>query len=192
MRPTVTLLCLLLVTLVSASQTLLNVSTVTASSNTSQGNSYQSFRCQTGAEKPDAVINCLAVLAQMRSTPTDPRSFDFKRWQDEPNGCAITAIGVGEPRATIDARDLPNHLMFLLYRCFLTDRVTPSSSAMIFAGPLSFLSSGNQTSDTTKWFYQGRERRIICQNASFTFFGLCISTRRYQWSFKPCGPYALS
>jgi len=136
MRPTATLLCLLLATLVSASQTLPNVSKVTASSNTSQGNSYQSFRCQTGAEKPNAVINCLAVLAQMRSTPTDPRSFDFKRWQDEPNGCAITAIGVGEPRAMIDVRDLPNYLVFLLYRCFLTDRVTASSSAMIFAGPL--------------------------------------------------------
>lgn len=136
MRPTPTLLCYLLATLVSASPTLPDVTRASASSNSIQADSYHSFRCQIGAEKPNAVIHCLAVLAQMRGTPTDPRSFDFKRWQAEPNGCTINAVGVGQPRATIDVRDLPNYLIFVLYRCFVTDRVTASSSAAIFTGPL--------------------------------------------------------
>lgn len=138
MRSTATFRYLLIATLVSASQTFPNVSKAAASSNTSEVNSYQSFRCKTGADKPDAVINCLALLAEMRSTPTEPQSFDFKRWQDGPNGCAVTVFNVGEPRATVDVRDLPNLLIFLLYRCFLADRVIASSGASIFAGPLPF------------------------------------------------------
>lgn len=136
MRPTAILSCYLLATLVSTSQTLPNVSDALASSNSIQGASYHSFRCQAGAEKPNAVIHCLAVLVQMRSTPTGPESFDFKLWQAEPNGCTVTAIGVGQPRARTDVRDLPGDLVFLLYRCFVIDRGTTSSNATIFAGPL--------------------------------------------------------
>lgn len=111
-----------------------DVSKVSASSNSSKKNSFQMFRCLAGAGKPDAVFNCLAVLAQLRSTPTNPRSFAYEVWQDKPNGCLITAFDSAGSRAIIDVRDLPDYLIFLLYRCFLTDRATASSSATIHAG----------------------------------------------------------
>ncbi|KAI4126156.1 MAG: hypothetical protein LQ338_003896 [Usnochroma carphineum] len=90
-----------------------------ASPDTVEVGAYQSYRCETGNQRSNVAFNCLSVIAELRRELPGPVSFNQRYWDDTSFGCHITAEAIGRPASTIVLRDLPNDLIFLLYRCFL-------------------------------------------------------------------------
>ena len=134
MKLTTSLSVFLMLTVASGLGTLPSFSEVAPLSVPRSNGPYHGFNCKRGSAKPDAIINCLPVLEQLRRSPPEPRSFGYKVWQDKPNGCRVAAVKVGPSEATIVVPDLPNDLIFLLYRCYLMERSSPSPGAIINAG----------------------------------------------------------
>lgn len=95
---------------------------------------YKGYKCAAGTVgKPNAVIDCLSVLAGMRGESAQPRNYLYQLWQDGPQGCVVTATKSGS-HAVIIVPEVPAELVFLLFRCFQSDRSVPSTSAIIEVG----------------------------------------------------------
>ncbi|KAL8957981.1 MAG: hypothetical protein Q9183_005928, partial [Haloplaca sp. 2 TL-2023] len=94
------------------------------------GTPYHHYKCKFGppAQK-DVAISCLRVLTQMQRERREPRIFVSERWHD-PSGCEVS-VTLAVPGSTIYVQDIPDDLIFLLYRCFLPDQVEASKSASI-------------------------------------------------------------
>ena len=96
---------------------------------------YRSYFCRSGdEEKVNVVLNCLPLLLQLREAPVGVQGFEFELWQDRPNGCQVTASRNGPSYATINVRKVPQDLIFLIFRCFLSPRNRPAKSARIYGG----------------------------------------------------------
>lgn len=97
--------------------------------------SYKSYKCIAGTvEKPNAVMDCLPVLAEMRGESAQPHNYPYQLWQNSPRGCFVTATRSGSQGAVIVVPEVPADLVFLLFRCYQSNRGVPSSSAIIDVG----------------------------------------------------------
>ena len=103
-----------------------------ASTNLSAGR-YHQFACEPGSQRTDVALSCITILDELHRTSADPVTFNYRYWEDKASGCHITATA-WRPSYTLIVRDLPDDLLFLLYRCFLATRSEPARSASIDAG----------------------------------------------------------
>lgn len=96
---------------------------------------YNDYKCVGGAvQKPNAVIDCLPTLAEMRGESAQPHDYYYQIWRDSPHGCSVTATRLGLQPTVLVVPEVPAELIFLLFRCFLSDRAVWSSSASIMSG----------------------------------------------------------
>ncbi|KAL9598144.1 MAG: hypothetical protein Q9219_004700 [cf. Caloplaca sp. 3 TL-2023] len=124
-----------------------------------RGSAYNHLRCEAGMDAPNAIVNCIPLLESIRREPPAPTAFFERTWQIEPDSCLVNAVRQpgGEPRIVV-RDDIPDHLVYLMYRCFL-ERNVPSESgtintgrdeayALLLAPPIEPLSSSPQTAAT--------------------------------------------
>ncbi|KAL9003824.1 MAG: hypothetical protein Q9188_003325 [Gyalolechia gomerana] len=98
------------------------------------GRSYRLYRCDSGAGRPNAAIDCIKLLGILRQETTSPQNFNSRIWIDSEAGCRVLAHAVTDVGAAIVVPDVLDDLIFLLYRCFLRDRPTPSQAGLIRSG----------------------------------------------------------
>ncbi|KAL8872290.1 MAG: hypothetical protein Q9174_002062 [Haloplaca sp. 1 TL-2023] len=101
------------------------------------GTAYHYYICDAGPPAAkDVAINCLRVLTRMQSERREPRIFVSEHWHD-PSGCEVS-VTLAVPGSTIYVQDIPDDVIFLLYRCFLPDRVTTKSASIFHSDDLGY------------------------------------------------------
>ncbi|KAL8838363.1 MAG: hypothetical protein Q9170_002170 [Blastenia crenularia] len=95
---------------------------------------YHGYRCLAGPARPNAIINCITTLDLIRRDTGTAQSFLQRDWQDSPGSCQVFARRQDQRSRIVVHEDLPDNLIFALYRCYQT-RNLPTVAGYIMAGP---------------------------------------------------------